>query len=112
MNSEKPRSLAFELQNHSQIAKKQGKTKIQSASSGKKTKGAAKRKGTLRVIVKPWAKIYLDGKYYDETPFPPVRMKPGKHSIRFVNPDLKKDVKRTFVLKSGQDLKMSESWNE
>jgi hypothetical protein len=43
--------------------------------------------GFLRVVVDPWAKILVDGEYYDTTPFAaPLRLTPGSHRISFRNP--------------------------
>jgi eukaryotic-like serine/threonine-protein kinase len=94
----------------SQTTRTPAKKKVNQAK--KKTARSTAKFGTLRVVVKPWAKVYLDGKYLDETPFPPVRVKAGKHTVRLVNPDLKKDVKRRIFLKAGQDLKIAESWTD
>ncbi|HVO29787.1 MAG TPA: PEGA domain-containing protein, partial [bacterium] len=45
--------------------------------------------GFLKLIVKPWAKVYVDGNYVGDTPFPkPLKMSKGPHQIRLVNPNI------------------------
>ncbi len=41
----------------------------------------------LTIKVTPWAKIYIDGKYVDTTPFTkPIEVKTGSHVVKAVNP--------------------------
>lgn len=58
--------------------------------------------GKLSISVKPWAKVYVDGKYYDTTPFPAFEIPAGKHRLKFVNTDLKKSQTKNVVVKSGK----------
>ncbi len=42
--------------------------------------------------IRPFAQVFLDGKEIGETPFPAISVPVGKHKVRLVNPQLKKDV--------------------
>jgi serine/threonine protein kinase len=42
--------------------------------------------GFLKLTVKPWAKVYIDGKYYETTPIAkPIKLSAGKHTLRLEN---------------------------
>jgi eukaryotic-like serine/threonine-protein kinase len=46
--------------------------------------------GFLRVIVEPWARVFVDGDFYDLTPFADaIPLSPGAHRIGFRNPYFK-----------------------
>lgn len=48
--------------------------------------GAA-QPGYVRVVVDPWARVLVDGRYHDTTPFAaPIRVAPGTHRISLRNP--------------------------
>jgi hypothetical protein len=59
--------------------------------------------GKIDFQVRPYATVFLDGKLLGQTPFPPVQVDEGKHSVRLVNADLKKEVTVDYVVKSGED---------
>ena len=59
--------------------------------------------GRIDFQVRPYATVFLDGKLLGQTPFPPVQVDEGKHSVRLVNADLKKEVTVDYVVKSGED---------
>ena len=41
----------------------------------------------MRILVDPWAEVYVDGKYQDTTPFAKALSIPeGEHKIEFKNP--------------------------
>jgi hypothetical protein len=42
--------------------------------------------------IRPFAQVFLDGRELGETPFPAVSVSVGRHKIRLVNAQLKKDV--------------------
>jgi serine/threonine-protein kinase len=64
---------------------------------GALTGGAARRgtalvgnEGFLRVVVQPWARVFVDGEFYDVTPFAdPIALPPGQHRLAFRNPYFK-----------------------
>lgn len=44
--------------------------------------------GLLRIIVRPWAQVFVDGAPRGLTPLPPLRLHAGRHTVLLVNPDL------------------------
>ncbi len=45
--------------------------------------------GFLKVVVRPWADVRVDGELYDTTPFAePIRLSPGSHTIELVHESL------------------------
>jgi eukaryotic-like serine/threonine-protein kinase len=71
---------------------------------GKSSHVSAKFLAFLDVNAAPWANVYLDSVKIGKTPLKKGRIKPGKHTIRLVNPDLDKEkvISETFV--SGQTV--------
>ncbi len=51
--------------------------------------------------VRPFGTVTVDGKVVGDTPFPPVKLSPGSHTIQIVNRDLNKTVLKTFEVKAG-----------
>ncbi len=48
------------------------------------------RDGSLKLTVKPWADVYIDGKFYETTPIAdPIRLSPGNHVLKLINPSFK-----------------------
>jgi len=70
---------------------------------------AAKPQGDsfVKIVVYPWAKVFIDGKYVDTTPIAdPVRLKPGEHTLSFSHSTFKsKTIK--IVLKPGETRLLS-----
>ena len=63
--------------------------------------------GYIRVVVKPWGKVYIDGKFVDETPIPGlIKITAGEHILRAVNPETGEEVD-TFYLPEGETLKVT-----
>jgi hypothetical protein len=44
--------------------------------------------GTLRLLVRPWADVYVDGRHAGQTPMKALRLPPGSHSIVLRHPEL------------------------
>jgi hypothetical protein len=44
--------------------------------------------GSLRLLVKPWADVYVDGRHAGQTPLGALRVPPGKHTILLRHPQL------------------------
>ena len=63
-------------------------------------------KGELVLLIRPWAKVEVDGHDIGVTPFSdPVMLAAGDHEVRLVNPDLGKDIKRTVhITPSGREV--------
>ncbi len=58
--------------------------------------------GFVRIVVSPWARVFIDGKFYDYTPFAtPIALPPGEHTIGFRNPYFQA-VDRVIVVESGK----------
>ncbi len=46
------------------------------------------RGGWLRVLADPWARVMIDGQYFDTTPFArPIPLGPGEHYVHLEHPD-------------------------
>ncbi|MCP3163763.1 protein kinase domain-containing protein [Myxococcus qinghaiensis] len=59
--------------------------------------------GMLEFRIRPYATVYLNGKDIGNTPMAPVSVPEGKHTIRLVNPELKRDETQKFEVKAGQN---------
>jgi serine/threonine protein kinase len=61
--------------------------------------------GFLKLTVKPWADIYIDGKFYETTPIAnPIKLSAGKHEIKLVNPSFQ-IFEQQIVIPSNKMLK-------
>jgi hypothetical protein len=61
--------------------------------------------GALRLIVKPWADVYIDGKFYETTPIAkPIRIPSGRHILKLINPSFK-PYEEVIVIEPNQVLK-------
>jgi serine/threonine-protein kinase len=70
-------------------------------------------KGELIIIVRPWAKVWVDDKEVGQTPLPSaVSLSAGPHKVRLVNPDLKKDVTRTVTVSANARDTLKEIFEE
>jgi len=65
------------------------------------TKRIVVESASLEFRVRPYATVFLDGKLLGQTPFPPVHVYEGKHSVRLVNADLNKEVAVDYLVKPG-----------
>lgn len=45
------------------------------------------RFGELFVECQPWGKLYIDGQEYGDSPFKPIKLGTGLHSVKLVHPD-------------------------
>ncbi len=70
-------------------------------------------KGELVLQVRPWAKVLVDGREVGDTPLPnPIRLSPGTHKVRLVNPDLGKDVTEDVEIESGEKFTLKKIFDE
>jgi serine/threonine-protein kinase len=67
-------------------------------------RGVGMRVGMLAIRVRPYARVFIDGRLIGDTPIPPQRLSIGKHKIQLVNPTLQKDVTLEFNVKAGPNL--------
>jgi hypothetical protein len=47
-----------------------------------------KASGTLRLLVRPWADVYVDGRHAGQTPMGALRLPPGTHTLVMRHPEL------------------------
>jgi serine/threonine-protein kinase len=61
------------------------------------------RMGTVEFRIWPYATVHLDGVEIGQTPFEKPRSVPaGKHTVRFVNESLHREVTQSFTVKEGK----------
>jgi serine/threonine-protein kinase len=61
-----------------------------------------KRESFVRIVVYPWAKVSIDGKYVDTTPIAdPIRLEPGEHTFSFSHSKFQSKTLK-IVLKPGE----------
>lgn len=86
-------------------------TRAKRGGEGRPARGAAKTKpARLRIVVKPWGEVFVDGKRQGITPLKPLRLPPGTYKIRLKNEELGKDVTKTVKLASGEDRLIKQQW--
>lgn len=59
--------------------------------------------GTIRILVRPWAKVVLDGKDLGTTPLPPVTVYEGSHTLTLENANLKVRKTVKVTVSGGQE---------
>lgn len=62
--------------------------------------------GFLKLSVKPWAEIYLNGRYYERTPLDnPVKLSPGQYQLILRHPN-RREYLSNLVIKPGDTLSL------
>jgi len=61
----------------------------------------ASRQGWLKVAVSPWADVVIDGTAIGTTPFEPVALESGSHTVRLVHPSYGSAMRTVTVLAGG-----------
>jgi serine/threonine-protein kinase len=61
------------------------------------------QKGTIRVRVRPWARVTLDGKPLGTTPLAPVSVYEGPHTLVLENSDLKVKKRQRVTVHAGKE---------
>jgi serine/threonine protein kinase len=79
-----------------EVARETNSTSIVPATGGK---------GLLTLDTKPWAKLYIDGKYVDSTPLSKYELSAGVHTLRMVNEASGVDEQRKITIKAGETFK-------
>ena len=65
------------------------------------------RDSFVKIVVYPWAKVSIDGKYVDTTPIAdPIRLNPGEHTVSFSHSKFKSKTLK-IVLKPGETRLLS-----
>jgi serine/threonine-protein kinase len=79
------------------------RTEIGTLTAGKTlTRKMVVGKAKVEFRVRPYATVFLDGKPLGQTPFDPVDVWEGRHWVKLVNKDLKKDLTVELVVRPGQ----------
>jgi eukaryotic-like serine/threonine-protein kinase len=100
IQNQSPGTVQVEVSNPEKAFLKQQTFQLNAGDNG--TKVVLVEKGTLEFNIEPSATVLLDGKRLGETPLPPVQAYEGRHSIRLVNRDIKKEVSVDFTVKPGR----------
>jgi serine/threonine-protein kinase len=67
-------------------------------------RGIVDEPGRVRVLARPWAEVFVDGRRIDVTPMAsPVEVKPGRHIVSFRHPAAPEEA-RTVELIAGQTV--------
>lgn len=69
-------------------------------------------KGELVLLIRPWAKVEVDGREIGVTPLDPISLSPGDHKVRLMNPDLGKDITRTVTISASEKSVVKELLDE
>jgi hypothetical protein len=69
-------------------------------------------KGELVLLIRPWAKVEVDGREVGVTPLDPIALNAGEHKVRLINPDLGKDVVRTVHINASEKEVLKEILDE
>lgn len=84
--------------------------KIQSGGEKETISLVQSAEGYLQIICLPWAKVYIDGQYFETTPIgEPITLAEGTHQISFVNPNFSPILKNVHI-KSGEEQKLEISF--
>ena len=70
-------------------------------------------KGELVLLIRPWARVEVDGQEVGVTPLnEPLMLAAGEHTVRLVNPDLGKDITRTVRITASERQVLKEILDE
>jgi len=70
-------------------------------------------KGELVLLIRPWAKVEVDGREVGVTPLnEPLMLAAGDHKVRLINPDLQKDIVRTVHITASEKEVLKEILDE
>jgi serine/threonine-protein kinase len=65
----------------------------------------ANESGVIKIVVRPWAEVVVDGQVIGNTPIRPLTLAAGQHTVRVTNPDYK-PLFRKVNLRAGEELKV------
>jgi len=68
------------------------------------------QRGSLVVVVFPWANVYVDGQSRGQTPMPPLELLEGTHRVKLVNPELGRETEKTIRIKPGTETPLRIDW--
>jgi eukaryotic-like serine/threonine-protein kinase len=66
--------------------------------------------GELVVIVRPWADVWIDGRFVGQTPHRERKITAGRHQIRLRNEDSRKDETATITIAPNQTTQIERAW--
>jgi len=66
--------------------------------------------GSLRIVVQPWADVWIDGKKRGQTPMRAIKLLEGVHQVSLINSSLGKKVERRVKIKPGRESKIQLDW--
>ena len=70
-------------------------------------------KGELVLLIRPWAKVEVDGREVGITPLnDPLMLAAGDHQVRLINPELQKDIVRTVHITASEKEVLKEILDE
>ena len=67
---------------------------------------AAQTTGTLQLLIRPWAEVFIDGQSVGTTPMKPIALAAGIHTVRLSHPDYK-PVQRRATIRLGEVTKLA-----
>ncbi len=104
----------------SEIPASEGKLSLEEKSPWHEERGALvkeiakpifkKKAGRLKVVVEPWAEIYLDGVKIGETPLAARKLPEGRYQILLKNPQTGKKLKKSIMIVAGKDTLVRHVW--
>jgi len=68
--------------------------------------------GTLQINSRPWARVFVDGRFVGHTPQRALKLSPGKHTIRLVNDPLSMSKTIEVVIPTGETITRVETLDE
>lgn len=66
--------------------------------------------GRLKVVVDPWAEVYLNGIKIGSTPLAAKKLPVGEYKIRLENPAIGKKINKTIIIKPEEDTLIRHVW--
>ena len=73
-------------------------------------KSVAFGSGTLRIVVLPWANVWVDGKKKGQTPMPSMELMEGFHQVRLANDQIGKDQTKKVKIQPGKESLLRIDW--
>jgi serine/threonine-protein kinase len=75
-------------------------------------KSVAFGSGKLRIVVLPWANVWVDGKKKGQTPLPAMDLMEGSHRVRLANDQIGKDLTKTVRVRPGKESLIRLDWRQ
>src|SRR5438067_44191 len=70
-------------------------------------------KGELVLLIRPWAKVEVDGREVGITPLnEPLMLAAGEHKVRLINPELQKDITKVVHITASEREVLKEILDE